>query len=223
MATLKLLYEGQVQGEYEIQSGQSLTIGRRNTNDIVIENLVVSGSHAKLDALEEGFLITDLRSKNGTFVNEAPITSHWLQDGDVVRIGKHTLALSVGEEEAFSLDVEESMDQTMVFGGTENRLNLPSQQAPALLSFLKGGQGEYALTKKLTKIGKDYSNDIVVSGFTIGQTAATISKLPEGYYLSYVSGLSKPKVNGRAVSESRRLDEFDEIEIGSARMKFILK
>ncbi len=223
MAKLKLLYEGEEQGVYEIASGQTLTIGRRNTNDVVIENLVVSGSHAKLDALDEGYLLTDLRSKNGTFVNEVPIQSHWLQDGDVVRIGKHTISLIVEENEAFALDVDDNMDQTMVFAQGEFRPSLTQQQAPAVLSFLKGGQGEVALTKKLTKIGKDYSNDIVVTGFTVGQTAATISKLPEGYYLSYVSGLGKPKVNGKPVSESRKLEEFDEIEIGSSKMKFVLK
>ena len=91
MATLKLMYEGNVLSEHQVPQGKTLTIGRKNTNDVVIENLIVSGSHAKVDALEEGYLITDLRSKNGTFVNEIPITSHWLQDGDVVRIGKHSL------------------------------------------------------------------------------------------------------------------------------------
>jgi len=223
MAKLKLLYEGAQQGEYQIEPGATLTIGRRDSNDVIIENLVVSGSHAKLDALEEGFLLTDLRSKNGTFVNEAPINSHWLQDGDVVRIGKHTLQLVVDEEEAFALDVDDDMDQTMVFGTGEFKPPAPQQQAPAMLTFLKGGQGDHFLTKKLTKIGKDYSNDIVISGFTVGQTAATVSKLPEGYFISYVSGMSKPKVNGKAVTDSRKLEEFDEIEIGSAKLQFILK
>lgn len=223
MATLKLMFEEEAQGDFPISSGQTLTIGRRNTNDIVIENLVVSGAHAKIDALEEGYLITDLRSKNGTFVNERPISSHWLQDGDIVRIGKHSLTLSLDEEEAFALDVEEDMEQTMVFGTGEFRPNVTQQKAPAYLTFLKGGQGEIPLTKKLTKIGKDFSNDIVVSGFTVGKTAATISKLPEGYYLSYVSGFSKPKINGQSVGESQRLDEFDEIEIGSAKLQFLMK
>lgn len=223
MAKLKLLYEGEELGEFEVNAGETLHIGRRDSNDVVIENLVVSGTHAKLDALEEGFLLTDLRSKNGTFVNETPVNAHWLQDGDVVRIGKHTLTLLVEEEEAFALDVEEDMDQTMVFAQGEYKPTLLQQQPPAILTFLKGGQGEHALSKKLTKIGKDYSNDIVISGFTVAQTAATISKLPEGYFLSYVGGLSKPKINGKTVTESRKLEEFDEIEIGSAKMQFILK
>ncbi len=224
MATLKLVFEGNVLSEHSLQLGKTLTIGRRNTNDVVIENLVVSGSHAKIDALDEGYLLTDLRSKNGTFVNESPINSCWLQDGDVIRIGKHTLAIALDEGDAFSLaDGDDNMDQTMVFGQAEFRQQAGPVGAPAMLTFLKGGQGEIPLTKKLIKIGKDFSNDIVISGFTVGQTAATISKLPEGYFLSYVGGLSKPKINGKAVTESQRLDEFDIIEIGSAKMEFVLK
>jgi hypothetical protein len=79
------------------------------------------------------------------------------------------------------------------------------------------------LTKKLTKIGKNASSDIVVSGLTVGQTAATISKRPDGYYLSYVGGMSKPKVNGETVRESAPLKQFDVIEIGSAKMQLINK
>jgi hypothetical protein len=224
MATMKLMFEGNVEGEYKLPPGKTLTIGRRNTNDIVVENLVVSGAHAKIDALEEGYLLTDLRSKNGTFVNETPVSNYWLQDGDVVRIGKHTLTLALDAAEAFSLDVaDDGMEQTMVFGTGEFRPNITQPKAPAYLTFLKGGQGEIPLTKKLVKIGKDFSNDVVVSGFTVGPTAATISKQPEGYYISYVGGFSKPKVNGKTIGESLMLQEFDVIEIGSAKLEFLLK
>jgi hypothetical protein len=218
------MFEGALEGEYKLPSGKTLSIGRRNNNDIVIENLVVSGAHAKIDALEEGYLLTDLRSKNGTFVNDAPVSNYWLQDGDVVRIGKHTLTLSLDADEAFTLDVEDDgMEQTMVFGTSEFRPNVQSNKAPAYLTFLKGGQGEIPLIKKLVKIGKDFSNDVVVGGFTVGATAATISKLPEGYFISYVGGFAKPKINGKSIGESQMLQEFDVIEIGAAKLEFLLK
>lgn len=62
-----------------------------------------------------------------------------------------------------------------------------------------------------------------MSGLTVGATAATISKRPNGYHLSYVSGLAKPRINGKTVKESVALHEFDIIEIGSARMQFFTK
>jgi len=79
------------------------------------------------------------------------------------------------------------------------------------------------IKKKLFKIGKSVSSDLVVSGLMVGQTSATISKRPNGYSLSYVEGMSKPKVNGNAVKESVMLKEFDVIEIGSAKLQFVLK
>ena len=57
----------------------------------------------------------------------------------------------------------------------------------------------------------------------VGKTAATISKRPNGYYLSYVAGMSKPKVNDKVVKESVELKDFDIIEIGSGKMQFVQK
>ena len=57
----------------------------------------------------------------------------------------------------------------------------------------------------------------------MGKTAATISQRPNGYSLSYVEGMTKPKVNGQVVKESVMLNEFDNIEIGSLKMQFFFK
>ena len=105
---------------------------------------------------------------------------------------------------------------------------MPTPEAPqkgprGVLTYLSGGDAEIILDKKLIKIGKDSASDIVVSGLGIGQTAATISRRPNGYYLSYVSGISKLKVNGEVVKESIQLKEFDVIELGSVKMQFFTK
>ena len=231
--TLRFKKDEKKLGEYPIDKGESLSIGRLENNDIVIENLAVSGHHAKIDSVGEKFLLTDLNSKNGTFVNEQPITQpHWLQHGDVVIIGKHYLVFSYATDEELPDDENSAMQQTMVMD-TENYRKMMEKSAVAkasgekemvgVLSILSGGEGEIELIKKLTKIGKNASSDIVVSGLTIGQTAATISKRPNGYHLSYVGGLSKPKVNGKAVKESVLLNQFDTIELGSLKMQFVLK
>jgi hypothetical protein len=125
-------------------------------------------------------------------------------------------------------------DQTMVMdtghyramlskSGVEGRLSSESGKPVGVLSYLAGGEGEFELARKLVKIGKDPNSDIHVSGLTIGHTTATISKRPNGYVLSYVAGLSKPKVNGKAVKQSVALNEFDVIEIGSLKLQFFTK
>lgn len=220
--------------DYLIDQGSNITIGRRESNDIVIENLAVSGMHAKIDAIDKGFLLTDLKSKNGTFINGQLIATHWLGHGDTVSIGKHTLVFAYVEGEERPAANANGMDKTMVMDTDKYRdmLSKSSGNAAAtirkkefmgVLSFLAGGDGELEVKKKLIKIGKDASCDIVVKGLLMGKTAVTISKRPKGYYLSYVGGMAKPKVNDVAVRESILLNEFDIIELGSIKMQFIYK
>lgn len=234
--TLKFKKDSAKIKEYRLERGQSISIGRRENNDIVIENLAVSGHHAKIDWTGNGFLLTDLKSKNGTFVNDQLAISHWLKDKDAITIGKHIIEFRYGQGEAQPDDQpDDAMGETMVMDTGKYRSMLAKNVSSmagqgqgqdaggGMLSFLAGGEGEVELTKKLTKIGKNASSDIVVSGLTVGQTAATISKRPDGYYLSYVGGMSKPKVNGESVKESVALKQFDVIEIGSAKMQLINK
>jgi len=235
--TLKFRKDEKKIGEYVIEKGKSLNIGRLEDNDIVIENLAVSGHHARVDSVGDRFLLSDLNSKNGTFVNEQHITQpHWLQHGDVIIIGKHYLVFHYAPTEKAPEEKPGSMQDTMVMD-TEQYRRMMSKSPPksgpdtttsaegplGMLSFLSGGEGEIELTKKLIKIGKNASSDIVVSGLTVGQTAATISKRPNGYHLSYVGGMTKPKVNGKPVKDSVMLVPFDVIEIGSLKMQFIHK
>ena len=234
MPTLVLKFKEESKGEFNLDRGTSLTMGRKSSNHIVIDNMAVSSTHAKVDALEEGYLLTDLKSKNGTFVNGKPISSHWLQKGDVIIIGKHQIVFEAAQGEDIPTPQDDTSDKTMVLDTNAYRDmvdSAPLGSAPqsakkanfGILSFLKGGDGEVELVKKLTKIGKESSNEVVVSGFLVGKLAATISRRPNGYYLNYVEGMSKPRVNGKAVKVSVILKEFDKIEIGSATLEFIMK
>lgn len=227
MPTLTLKFKNNVIETFDLQAGRSLTIGRLDDNDIVIENLAVSGHHAKIDPLGEGYLLTDLQSKNGCFVNEKLVASHWLGHGDSISIGKHVLQFAFKEGEPRPAPPSAGQrDQTMVMdtGRHRDMLSKSGEAKPiGVLSYLAGGEGEFELTRKLVKIGKDAASDIQVGGLTVGQTAATISKRPAGYVLSYVSGLSKPRVNGKTVKQSTTLKEFDVIEVGSLKLQFFTK
>ncbi len=239
MSFLTLFHKDQFKGKYSIAEGETLTIGRREDNDVVIDSLTVSGGHAKLDGLEQGYLLTDLRSKNGSYVNGVRAASHWLADGDVIELGDHSLKFTLEDDDAFSF-AGGSMDQTMIYKTGSQEFadgmsvmrkrqaamagmgaNVPGEDGQwAALLFMQGGEGETRLTKKIVSIGKDPANDIVIPGLLVGKTAATISKRPDGYYLSYAGGLTKPRVNGKKVNMSERLVDLDVIEIGSVKLRF---
>ena len=234
MPILKLLFKENTIAVYRVAKGKSVTIGRKEDNDIQIENLAVSGHHAKIDSVGDGFLLTDLQSKNGSFVNDELVSSHWLQQGDSVTIGKHTLTFSYDDYEKKPDEGEGKMDQTMVMDtDTYRRMMGKSDQELAearniakdpvgILSYLAGGEGEIKLTNRVTKIGKSPSSEIVVKGIMMGSTAVVISRRPKGYSLSYVDGMTKPKVNGGVVKESVDLKEFDIIDVGSAKFQFVI-
>jgi hypothetical protein len=90
MAKLILSVDGQVLKEYTISKERTL-IGRKPHNDIQIDNLAVSGEHAAIITILNDSFIEDLGSTNGTLVNGKPIKKHFLQNSDVVELGKHKL------------------------------------------------------------------------------------------------------------------------------------
>ena len=121
MPTLLLQLKNKILGEYPLKANASLTIGRRDTNDVVIEDPAVSGHHAKIDALEDRFVLIDLQSKNGSFVNEQLVNSHWLKHEDVITIGEHTLIFNYQEKSRTSNEGTDDFDETLAMNTTQHR------------------------------------------------------------------------------------------------------
>ena len=259
MLTLKL--KDNLLGEYQLQDSFSLTIGRAVKNDVVIQDPAVSGHHAKIDPVGDRFVLIDLQSKNGTFVNENLVISHWLTHGDVISIGNHQLVFNhYSTQQIFDDDMEE-LDKTIIMDTSRHRdmmiksnptksINVvrfwdkgheknantharPKVSSPftavedaqpaGVITYLAGGVGKVKLKRKISTVGKHPSSDVVVKGFLVGQTAFTITQQPEGFYLTHISGLAKPKVDGNTVKVPTSIDDLSIIEIGSAKLHFSLE
>jgi pSer/pThr/pTyr-binding forkhead associated (FHA) protein len=74
---------------------QTVSIGRDPSADIFLDNFGISREHAQIDQTPGGYILADLGSANGTFLNEAQITREFLGQDDVVRIGKFSLWVGV--------------------------------------------------------------------------------------------------------------------------------
>ena len=170
MPTLKLNFQNKTLENFPVRKGYSLTIGRKINNDIIIENLAVSGHHAKIDSVGDEFVLIDLQSKNGSFVNEKLVSSHWLKPEDIISIGKHSLVFSYSEEEASLDEATDEIESTMIMDTSTYRSMVdksnPKTGSPqvasarkidtiAVLRFLDGGSGQYRCRTSITKIGKD--------------------------------------------------------------------
>jgi pSer/pThr/pTyr-binding forkhead associated (FHA) protein len=90
MAKLILSLDGMVIREYPLTKERT-TLGRKPHNDIVIDNLAISGEHAMIMTILNDSFLEDLGSTNGTLVNGQPIKKHFLQNSDVVELGKYKL------------------------------------------------------------------------------------------------------------------------------------
>ena len=214
MARLILTFNKQVIKEFPFLK-DSVTIGRQDDNTIVIDNLAVSSYHARIDKTGDDFILTDLQSTNGTFVNDQKVTSHKLGHGDNIVIGKHVI-LFVGAEKGkadAAVAGKMDLDKTMMLDTAKQRQLLSKQKTalrPAQIpekigvvtSVDSSDLGEFELQKKLTKIGKAETSEIRLSGLLMGPTAATISRRPSGYTISYAGGMSKLKVNGEMETQN---------------------
>jgi predicted component of type VI protein secretion system len=90
MAKLILSMDGLVLKEIALTKERT-TIGRKPHNDIQIDNLAVSGEHAVIVTILQDSFLEDLGSTNGTVVNGQPVKKHFLQNNDIIELGKYKL------------------------------------------------------------------------------------------------------------------------------------
>jgi pSer/pThr/pTyr-binding forkhead associated (FHA) protein len=227
MGKLVVSLDGVVIKEVQITKDKT-TLGRRPYNDIVIDNLAVSGEHAVLQMVGADVFIEDLNSTNGTYINGKAIKKQLLTHNDTVEIGKYKIKYLVDE----SSDYEKTMimrpgsSQGAVsapmpmmggapnsgFGGLGSAPAVAGQLQPASIKVLNGAAAgrEVVLTKVVTTVGKP------------GVQVASITKRPNGYAFAHVEGSTKPSINGvPIVGDSVPLRNGDVIELAGTQMQFI--
>ena len=194
------------------------TLGRRPYNDIVIDNLAVSGEHAAIQLVGHEVYIEDLGSTNGTYINGKAVKKQLLEANDSVEIGKYKIKCI---NDGAPTDFERTM--AMGMGGVVEAGNsipsgvdsLPSDLpalGPANIKVISGAATgrEVALTKIVTTIGKP------------GVAVAAVTKRPQGYVMSHVEGSNKPTLNGELIgAEPVLLKHGDMLELAGVQMQFV--
>jgi len=235
MSKLIFSLDGAFLGEFPLDKAR-LTIGRRPSNDIPIDNLAISGEHATVAIIGNDVFLEDLGSTNGTLVNGKPIKQHILQHGDVIGLGRYQLkyvneavisAMSGGAAADFEKTMIIRPSAAQVVPATEQAdTQTPAPAAPpaaaevgkelpplAHIQVLSGpGTGkDMALTKSLVTLGKP------------GVQVAVITRRPHGYFITHVEGQNHPVVNGESVgAQAHPLNDHDVIELAGVKMEFYL-
>ncbi|MCG8470877.1 MAG: FHA domain-containing protein [Desulfobacterales bacterium] len=237
MPFLILKFQGKMIRQYALEYGRPLSIGRNDKNDIIIGNMLVSGFHARVEFRENSVVVSDLESKNGTTVNGKYVDKATLRNGDELGVGKHQLLFTENREDITFQDTPltalkaSSLDMTMAIDTSDlknGKQDVPTGKRPVkplpILVFKRGGKGRIELENRYTRIGKDKGNEVRVKGFFVGKRAATVSRKEDGYYLSYVSGVAKPRLNGVKIGKDGvKLTHGDTIAIGGVSLRFLSK
>lgn len=206
MPSLVFLLDGEVVKEVELVKPRT-TLGRRPNNDIVIDNLTVSGEHAALHLQDQTVEVQDLGSTNGTFVNGQPIERQALRDGDQVIIGKYEVRFADARQRfARAADTPPPHHAAPVAAPAP-----ASRDAWVRVLSGPGAGREVALTKVVTTLGKP------------GEAVASITHRPHGFVLARVDEGMAPTVNGEPVLEPRALSAGDRIMLADVEMEFVLR
>ena len=90
MASVTVIFGGQEQQTFQLDKPK-MVVGREPTCEIHIDNLGISRTHCAFVNKNDAFVVQDLGSSNGTYVNGRKVNEHFLNDADEVIIGKYTL------------------------------------------------------------------------------------------------------------------------------------
>jgi pSer/pThr/pTyr-binding forkhead associated (FHA) protein len=239
-AKLILSMDGSVIREFALNK-ERMTIGRKPHNDIVIDNLAVSGEHAAVVTILNDSFLEDLDSTNGVMVNGTAIKKHFLQNNDVIEIGKYKLKYINEQTAKPEASDEDDFEKTMVLrapsrqpGAQPAAPEAPpaapqgtpqaAQEAAAhaaqpaakigTIQLLNGPSAgrELDLIKNLTTLGKP------------GVQVAVLTRRPHGYFITHVEGAVHPIVNGASTGEHPHpLNNHDIIELAGVKMEFYFK
>jgi pSer/pThr/pTyr-binding forkhead associated (FHA) protein len=250
MAKLILRFEQNILKEVGL--GQdALTIGRLPDNILQIDNLAVSGHHAKVYWEQDHYVVEDLGSLNGTYVNNQRVGKSVLKSGDQLTIGKHFVQFKDEGHGATPTEkagpVTPKLESTMVLDTRKAQDMIAASAAPfshpeptaasqsagatvtkerfGILSVIDGrtDQEQYVLTGKMTMIGKSEMATIRLKGFFAPKTAALISKRENKYFITASDQKSRLKINGDDVAGQRELNEGDIIEVAGVKAAFTLQ
>lgn len=109
---------GKLKGAIFALNEESLVIGRETAANLCIPDASVSRRHSKIEKNDRGFVLTDLESLNGTFVNDVPVKSRLLDHGDRVRIGDSQFLFLMHEGDATSKSSDVRLDEAKVLSGS---------------------------------------------------------------------------------------------------------
>lgn len=230
MGYLNVYFNDELRSKHELNS-LITRIGRNQDNDVVIDNVGVSGNHAEIIKNDDKYTIYDLNSTNGVYVNGEKVSDKELKFGDEIGIFKHKLKI-------VALDLDDSIEAIKAKSSVKKAANCSSATVEVDTSQLAGllkehiektavlvvSNGDTAgrklkFVKSRFSFGKSPDCDFQLGGWFAPKLAARIVRQSDGYYLA-PEKRGKVKLNGRPVKNRVKIEEGNVIEIRGISFHF---
>ena len=237
MAKLVVKFDERVLGEYPVEF--DVTIGRLPGNTVVIDNPAVSGHHARIFVDGDDYIVEDMESKNGTYVNEKHVLRAALRDRDVLLVGKHRLVFDQQGTADAALTPRRvpTLGQTAYLNTKQHRELLaklraqraqpqtairPTHEAGACLRVVDGpaDDHEYLIPNGVSFIGTSEEALVRLHGWWKSKTAAAIVHGDAGFTVTDFDGSTLVN-NQPLVDGSQQLKDGDVLEVGGLLLEFM--
>lgn len=207
--------------EYEL-SKTAVTIGRAQTNDIVLNDGRISRNHARLELTRHGAIVTDLGSSNGIRLNGMRVEQAELKPGDMLGLGgsqlRFELALAFDEPGMTMIDDDAGLEHTInneVLPYTLNETGLPR-----LVVFTAEKTWEVSLDETdLISIGRTEGNDLVIDQPKVTRWHAQVQR-KGGIFILKDLGSTNGTWKGAEKVDQLILQDGDSFHIGDAQIVF---
>jgi len=215
---------------FTIKEGWELTIGRGAEADVIVDNTAISRKHTSIKLKDGLYILTDLGSLNGTFVNGKKITgSEYVTKDDEINLGKFKLSIAEGlkQEKATSYGAHpDTEDKTIIvsakqLAGVEKESG--SKKPDHQLILMEGNASPAKISlkgKSSIKIGKAQSCDMILSGMFIADAQFYIVNHNDKYKIIQQRSWSKTYINGTKIKEEQLLHKGDIIKVRSTKIRF---
>ncbi|VAX13042.1 hypothetical protein MNBD_GAMMA24-836 [hydrothermal vent metagenome] len=218
MSKLTLSFKGTVLKVFPILRGQML-IGHDPACHLHIDSLALASRHARVDTQDQTSILVDLETEQGTFVNQKRIDKHQLENGDIIRVGKHTLQY-IFEEVADLANVEDlhlshhNISKPDISVTPKNEKPASHIQKNGWLQILNGQNlgRTLSLNRSMTNLGKP------------GVATAIITRRNGAYFLSHLEGKRPPSIDDEPIGDRiYKLHDGNTIQIGNIKMQFYME
>ena len=209
---------------YDLSEGSQVTIGRAASNEISIPHVTVSRQHASISYTDGMFLVTDLGSSNGTFLNDDMLTGPFpLMSGDRIRL--------FGPEILFTASFSDDENPTQPQPPSElpvNSADTPASTGTPHLLFLSGPQKDITVPLGMhdIRIGRatqNHSWEIGIQDASVSRPHTRLHKVDNAWVAFDLGSSNGTLVNNVRVTEKGKiLVDGDVITIGSTMLQFRL-